>query len=109
MTWIRPFAVQAITVPLTLLLVRWIAKRASRADPLLDGWNIVQWGPQMRWLSIILCVMMLGAGFVLIPVVARDPADLALMVAVIALPVYGAIVAKLTKTRFEHSNPRQWP
>jgi hypothetical protein len=91
MTWIRPFAVQAITVLLTLLLVRWIAKRASRADPLLDGWNIVQWGPQMRWLSIILCVMMLGAGFVLIPAVARAPAALALIVSVIALPVYGAI------------------
>jgi hypothetical protein len=91
MSWIRPFAVQAITVLLTLLLVRWIAKRASRADPLLDGWNIVQWGPQMRWLSIILCVMMLGAGFVLIPAVARAPAALALIVSVIALPVYGAI------------------
>jgi hypothetical protein len=82
---------QAMTLLLTLFLVGWIAKRASRAAPLVDGWHIVQWGPQMRWLSITLCVMMLGAGLVLIQVVARDPAALALIVSVVALPVYGAI------------------
>ena len=91
MTWIRSFAMLAMTLLVTVILVRWLANRAARTAPIVEGWNIVQWGPQMRWLSIVLCLLMWGAGSVLVPVVARKPAALALIVLVIVLPVYAAL------------------
>ena len=91
MSFLRTYAIQAVALLLTLILVRWVAIRANRPSPLVDGWYIVKWGLGMRWLSIALCMMMLGAGVVLIPAVARDPIVLTLVVAVVILPVYGAL------------------
>jgi hypothetical protein len=91
MSFLRTYAIQAVALLLTLVLVRWIAIRANRPTPLVNGWYIVKWGPVLRWLSIAGCVMMLDAGVVLIPAVASDPIILTLVVFVVILPAYGAL------------------
>lgn len=62
MTW-----TQLLTLPLTILLVGWLAKRARRSGPVVDGWHIVRYGSAFRWLSAALCVAILTCGTVLIP------------------------------------------
>jgi hypothetical protein len=86
MTWSQLF-----TLPSTILLVGWLAKRASRPGPVIDGWCIVQYSPAFRWLSTTLCVAMLTCGTVLIPSILegrRAPTGtLVIAVLVIVVPV----------------------
>jgi hypothetical protein len=61
MTW-----PQLLTLPLTILLVGWLAKRARRPGAVVDGWRNVRYSPALRWISTALCVAMLTCGTVLI-------------------------------------------
>jgi hypothetical protein len=62
MTW-----PQLLTLPLTVLLVGWLARRARRPGPVMDGWHTVRYSLVYRWLSVAGCGAMLTCGVVLIP------------------------------------------
>jgi hypothetical protein len=58
---------QLLVLPITVLLVGWLAKRARRPVPVVDGFRIVRYSPAFRWLSVVLFLAMLTCGSVLIP------------------------------------------
>jgi hypothetical protein len=61
MTW-----PQLLTLPLTVLLVGWLARRARRPGLVMDGWHTVRYSLVYRWLSVAGCGAMLTCGVVLI-------------------------------------------
>src|ERR1700722_4536940 len=94
MTW-----TQLLTPFLTILLLGWLAKRARRPGPIVDGWQVVRYGPPLRWVSAALCVGMLICGTVLVPSSLEDrraPAEtLVFGVLVILVPVLLSIYGML--------------
>jgi uncharacterized Tic20 family protein len=90
MTWM-----QLLTLPLTFLLVVWLAKRARRPAPVVDGWHIVRYSAEIRWLFVALCVAMLICGTLLLQSLEgrRAPAGM-LVVAILVLvllSIYGML------------------
>jgi hypothetical protein len=66
------FWTQLLTVLLTFLLVGWLAKRARRPGPVVDGWHSVRYAPALRLMSAALCIAMLTCGTVLIQSIFED-------------------------------------
>ena len=96
MTW-----TQLLTLPLTVLLVGWLAKRARRPSSVVDGWHIVEYAPALRWLTVVLCLMMLTCGTVLVPTILANPSvptntlmfAVLLILVVVLLSIYGMLFA----------------
>jgi hypothetical protein len=96
MTW-----TQLLTLPLTVLLVGWLAKRARRPSSVVDGWHIVDYVPAFRWLTVVLCLMMLTCGSVLVPTILANRSAptstlvfaVLLILVVVLLSIYGMLFA----------------
>jgi hypothetical protein len=96
MTW-----TQLLTLPLTVLLVGWLAKRARRPSSVVDGWHIVDYVPAFRWLTVVLCLMMLTCGSVLLPTILANRSAptstlvfaVLLILVVVLLSIYGMLFA----------------
>jgi hypothetical protein len=84
MTW-----PQLITLPLTILLVGWLARRARRPAPVVDGWHFVRYPLALRAISTAGCVAMLTCGSLLIPSILEGPRSQT------SSPVFGVLVILL--------------
>jgi hypothetical protein len=90
---------QILVLPITILLVGWLAKRARRPVPVVDGFRLVRYSPVYRWLSVALCVAMLTCGSLLIPAILEgrraSTGTLAfavmIILVVVLLSVYGVL------------------
>jgi hypothetical protein len=96
MTWM-----QLLILPLTVVLVGWLARIARRPAPVVDGWHIVRYSAAIRWLLVAICAEILICGtFLVVNILeggrARTSAPVfavLIILAVVLLSIYGMLFA----------------